>query len=266
MLDMPARRSAPAARAGAAAPVIRTRDLEKSYDRRGTVLRGIDLEVRAGECVALIGANGSGKSTLLRCLIGLSPISGGEVETLGEAFRGAPSAAQRARLRRQTGFVFQQHCLVRRLSALSNVVHGMLGAPGSWRGFSQALAPADWRARAQAALAAVNLADKALARADTLSGGQQQRVAIARALVRGPRLLIADEPAASLDPVAGDEVMALFARLARDNGITLLFTSHDMAQTLRYADRILALRDGRLCLDRPAASVTEAELAQVFRA
>lgn len=256
--------------AGAAAPVsasasaIRLQGLEAAYDPARPVLRGVDLEIPAGQRVALIGANGSGKSTLLKCLIGLQPLAGGTAETLGARFTRLPDPAQRHGLRQRTGFVFQKHCLVRRRSVLSNVIHGMMGARGSWRAFSHTIAPADWRRRAMAALDDVRLADHAMARADRLSGGQQQRVAIARALVRSPALVIADEPAASLDPVAGREVMALFSGLSQAQGITLLFTSHDMEHAAAYADRIIGLRDGVVCLDRPADGFSGADLKGLF--
>lgn len=264
MLDLAPDRlaAAPDVQAG---PVVITRGLRKSYDRRAEILKGIDLTIRRGERVALIGSNGCGKSTLLRCLIGLHEVTAGEVTALGETFTGLPAGAQKARLRRQTGFVFQKHCLVRRRSVLSNVIHGMMSEPGGWRAFSQMTAPEPWRRAALQALVWVNLADKAAARADALSGGQQQRVAIARALVRRPVLLIADEPAASLDPVSGQDVMALFARLCADHGITLLFSSHDMAHARAYADRIVALKAGRVLFDKPAATNTDADLTEVFR-
>ncbi|WP_176562639.1 phosphonate ABC transporter ATP-binding protein [Paracoccus liaowanqingii] len=247
------------------AVVISTRGLCKTYPNGREVLKGIDLTVRQGERVALIGSNGCGKSTLLRCLIGLHDVTKGEVTTLDETFSGVPSSAQRSRLRRQTGFVFQKHCLVRRRTVLSNVVHGMLSEPGNWRGFAQCLAPEAWRRAALGALDKVNLADRANARADALSGGQQQRVAIARALVRRPRLLIADEPAASLDPVSGHDVMALFTRLCADHDITMLFTSHDMAHVRDYADRIVAVKAGRILFDKPAATTTDSDLEETFR-
>ncbi|MEM6590159.1 MAG: ATP-binding cassette domain-containing protein, partial [Pseudomonadota bacterium] len=204
------------------------------------------------------------KSTLLKCLIGLHPISCGKVEIMGDAFTDTAPARVFHRIRRKAGFVFQNHCLVRRRSVLSNVVHGMLGQPGSWRGFSQTLAPQGWRDAAMEALADVNLASYADARADSLSGGQQQRVAIARALVRRPQFLIADEPAASLDPVSGHDVMALFATLCRDRGITLLYTTHDMDHARDFSDRTLALRRGRIFIDRPSAEITKRDLQETF--
>lgn len=253
-------------------PIIRVTGLEKAYGRTPAVLHDVSLSILSGERVALIGSNGCGKSTLLKSLIGMHPITGGTVEILGEAFgpasstrrSGSPNAVQKARLRRQMGFVFQKHCLVRRLTVLSNVVHGLLGAPGSWRGFSHTTCPAAWRARAMEALESVNLTDKALSRADALSGGQQQRVAIARALVRDPSLLIADEPAASLDPASGADVMALFRALAEQTGISLLFTTHDMDHALDYATRIIALKAGTVFFDQPRKSVRRSDFEEVF--
>ena len=246
------------------APALSLRGLVKRYGQGPVILDGVSLSVRPGERVALIGANGSGKSTLLRCLIGLHEPTQGEVITLGEDISAGARRAQLIALRKQTGFVFQKHCLVRRRSVLSNVIHGMMGTPGSWRAFSHVTAPAHWRLKALSALGDVGLAGRAMDRADSLSGGQQQRVAIARALVRSPRLLIADEPAASLDPVAGREVMALFAALAADHGITLLFTSHDMAHAIEFADRVVALKNGRIFCDLPSDRVTKGDLRDVF--
>ncbi|HMQ57393.1 MAG TPA: ATP-binding cassette domain-containing protein [Rhizobiaceae bacterium] len=238
--------------------------LWKSYGADVTVLRDVELTVREGESVALIGANGSGKSTLLKCLVGLLAIDRGEIDLFGcRVRRDGRGAALRA-IRRQTGFVFQNHGLVRRLCALSNVVHGRLGDGGSWLAVHHAIAPAAIRREAFAALDAVGLADKAMARADELSGGQAQRVAIARALVRKPRLLIADEPAASLDPAAGHEVMHTFARIAASGTSTLLFTTHDMEHALHFATRIVGLRQGVVALDAPAATLRRSDLEHLF--
>ena len=231
--------------------------------RRGAreTLRGVDFTLGATERVALIGPNGAGKTTLLNAVVGLVPAAGGAVETLGERL---DRARGRARARACTGFVFQKHGLVRRRSALSNVVHGLMARPGAWRGWSAAIAPARWRADAMEALAEVGLADRAGDRADRLSGGQAQRVAVARALVSRPRLVIADEPTASLDPAAGREVMELFSALVARRGAALLFTTHDMEHALAHADRVVGLRDGRIALDRPAADCALSDLEALF--
>ena len=264
MLDVAGQSADDAARAAASVPLIEARGLSKSYDRRNLVLDGIDLTINHGERVALIGSNGSGKSTLLKSLIGLHPISDGTLRCFGDPVGTQSTRAQRLAMRRRTGFVFQKHCLVRRRSVLSNVIHGIFGEPGSWHAFSHSLARDSWRGRAMQALDEVNLADKAMERADALSGGQQQRVAIARALVRRPSLLIADEPAASLDPVSGQNVMNLFTQLCRDHAITLIYTSHDMAHAVDHADRVVALKHGRVLFDRPVARVTRADLQDTF--
>lgn len=252
----------------AGTPIIAASGLGKAYPGAAPVLSCVDLTIRAGERVALIGPNGAGKSTLLKSLIGLHPNSEGSVTTFGQAFVAAPNRAQRRAIRQRIGFVFQHHGLVRRLSALSNVVHGLLGRtaarPGSWRAWHQSIAPEAIRHDALAALNAVRLSEKADARVDQLSGGQAQRVAIARALVRDPDLLVADEPAASLDPAAGHDVMGQFAALAAERGITLLFTSHDMEHALRYATRVVALKDGRIAFDRPSAAVARTDLDALF--
>ena len=244
--------------------VIRADGLAKRFDDGPLVLNGISLAVRAGERVALIGPNGAGKSTLLRCLVGLIPLSDGSVDVLGQRFARAPGTAQRRALRRQLGFVFQFHGLVARTSALSNVVNGALGQTHGWRAWHQSVAPTRLREDALGALEAVGLVDRASARADTLSGGQSQRVAIARAIVHSPALLIADEPAASLDPAAGTEIMALFRRLVGERGTTLVYTTHDMGHALTYADRLVALKAGEIVLDAPTDGLTADDLGPIF--
>lgn len=245
--------------------IIRTKGLAKTYANGLPVLSSIALDIRAEQRVALIGANGAGKSTLLKCLIGLLPSNGGEIATLGERFTSAPTDRQLQRLRRQIGFVFQNHGLVARQSVLTNVVQGKLGLQGSWRAWHQSVARSAWREEAMQVLDEVRLADKATARADQLSGGQAQRVAIARALIRRPKLLIADEPAASLDPAVGREIMTIFSDLAREHGITLVFTTHDMQHALDFSDRIVALKGGRINLDKPTSTICRGEIDEVFR-
>src|SRR5699024_2717741 len=179
---------------------------------------GVDLRLMAGERVALIGANGSGKSTLLRCCLRLAMPTAGKVWLFGTDLTGCRPAALR-RLRAHTGFVFQRHNLVPRLSVLSNVMHGArmrVRGPAVWL---HGLAPASLRDEALACLERVGLATLAARRADRLSGGESQRVAIARALMQRPRLVFADEPVASLDPTAGTAVMDLFNGLMSDHGV-----------------------------------------------
>jgi phosphonate transport system ATP-binding protein len=255
--------STPVTAGGFAPPAVSVRGLVKRFGEGATVVDGLDLDVAVGSSVAVIGANGTGKSTLLRMLVRLIEPTAGAIRVLDEEVT-ALAGKRLARLRARVGFVFQKHNLVTRSSALTNVVHGVQSRMAGPRTWHQAIAPAAVRQEALASLARVGLADKALARVDTLSGGQSQRVAIARMLMQRPSLVIADEPDASLDPKAGEEVMALLASLARERGLTLLFVSHRMEHAAAYADRIVGLRGGKVDLDQPSSRLSEADLREFF--
>ena len=249
-----------------AAPLLpvdmRATGLTKSYGAT-RIFEDVSFGLSRGEATAIVGANGTGKSTLLRCLMGLIPADSGTVNVLGTDVTQARGAALRA-MRAQIGLVSQKHNLVPRLSVLSNVVQGLLGQRGGLRHWSQTFSPAASRDAAMAALEKVGLSDLAARRADRLSGGQSQRVAIARALVGHPKILIADEPTASLDPAAGEDVMDLFFGLARDEGVTVVFISHNIAHALQYGDRVLGLAEGRLKLDLRASALSETDLRGLY--
>ncbi|WP_328593304.1 phosphonate ABC transporter ATP-binding protein [Tritonibacter aquimaris] len=256
----------PDASGAVSAPVlpvdIRAMALGKSFG--GTqIFADISFGLSRGEAVAIVGANGTGKSTLLRCLMGLIPPEQGSVTMLGTEVGSASSTELRA-LRGQIGLVSQKHNLVSRLSVLSNVVHGLLGQRSGPRYWSQSFAPAAAREAAMDALSKVGLAHLANRRADRLSGGQSQRVAIARALVSRPKILFADEPTASLDPAAGDDVMELFFSLAREEGVTVVFISHHIEHALTYGDRVIGLSAGRLSLDARADHLSATELRGLY--
>ena len=243
--------------------VASVRNLTKQFGTGPTIMSGLDLDIADGTKVAIIGSNGTGKSTLVRMLVRLVEPSSGEIRVLGEDVRNL-SAPGLKRLRSRVGFVFQRHNLVTRLSALTNVVHGVQGRMSGPRSWVQALAPREVRAEAMHCLDRVGLADKAMSRVDTLSGGQSQRVAVARMLMQRPELVIADEPDASLDPKSGEEVMATLAALASEQKATLIFVSHRMEHAIRFADRIVGLGGGRVALDKPSQVVSEAELTRFF--
>ncbi len=219
--------------------MIRLEGIERAYRVGGQLVRalaGVDLEIAAGEYVSVMGPSGSGKSTLLHILGLLDRPTAGRHLLDGRDVTGLDEEA-RACLRRETiGFVFQFFHLVPRLNALENVELPMQIA---------GLAPAERRARAEAALAAVGLADRARHRPDQLSGGQRQRVAIARATVMRPRLILADEPTGNLDRASGREVVELLERMHRERGITLVVVTHDPELGGR-ARRRLHMRDGRI--------------------
>ncbi|MBK1698521.1 phosphonate ABC transporter ATP-binding protein [Rhodovibrio salinarum] len=243
---------------------LNVRGLRKRYGTdEADVLQNAGFLLHEGESLAVIGANGSGKSTMLRCCLRLIEPDAGDIHLLGQDVMAARGPNLR-RLRAQVGFVFQRHNLVPRLSVLSNVLHGAQARLSSPRNWFQATAPARLRVEALACLDRVGLADLAGRRADRLSGGQSQRVAIARTLMQRPRLVFADEPAASLDPTAGEEVMELFAQLMRDEGIGVLFTCHDLTHAQRYGDRVLALKRGQVMFDRRVGEVDFDQLRDLY--
>ena len=252
--------------AATSAPVLpvdlRVTGLAKSF-AGAPIFEDVSFGLSRGEAVAIVGANGTGKSTLLRCLLGLIPADRGAINVLGTDVRAAKPADLRA-MRAQMGMVSQKHNLVPRLSVLSNVVQGLLGQRPGVRHWSQMVAPAPSRAAAMDALEKVGLGHLAMRRADRLSGGQSQRVAIARALVGQPKILIADEPTASLDPAAGEDVMDLFFALARQEGVTVVFISHNIEHALQYGDRVLGLAEGRLQLDARAAGLSAEDLRGLY--
>lgn len=245
-----------------AGSVLSVSDLCKSFGTND-VLRGIDFTVSPGIATALIGANGSGKSTAMKCLIRLIEPTSGRIDLLGRNVL-TLNPRELRRFRSQVGVVWQKHNLVPRLSALTNVVHGVQSRSSGPRTWFQSLARAEVRAEAMACLARVGLTDKAMQRVDSLSGGQQQRVAIARMLMQRPRIILADEPDASLDPQSGEEVMLILSGLARQDGLTLIFISHRMEHTLAFSDHILGLHSGRIVLSRPTALTDAARLRRFF--
>lgn len=258
----PVQSSAPA-RPGLPDADIEIAGLCKSFDGKRPVLQNIHLTIPRGQAVALIGHNGSGKSTLLRsCLQLIKPCSG-TVRVLGSDMTSL-SHEQLRRMRSQVGFVFQRHNLVSRLSVLSNVLHGVQARRKGPQTWFHCLAPQKERQAAMTQLQRVGLTHLAGQRVDQLSGGESQRVAIARALMQQPKIMMADEPVASLDPNAGEEVMRLFLSLIRDQGLTLLFVSHNLEHALRYADRIIGLRDGCLELDQSSESANLLMLRSLY--
>lgn len=249
------------------APIaVRVSRVGKTFSGSRRALRDVSFEVRRGERVALLGASGSGKSTLLRALCGLETLdsASGSIEVFGQPLQGSGRISPQIRaLRRQVGIVFQQFNLVGRLPLLTNVLTGLAAELPLWRATLGRFNLPE-RARALDALAAMGLSDQAFQRASTLSGGQQQRAAIARTLVQGARLLLADEPVASLDPESTRRVMELLTQLNDEQGMTLIVSLHHVGLAKRYCDRVVALREGALVFDGPVSALTPHFLRELY--
>ena len=249
------------------APVIRLAGLTKAYNV-GTpveteVLHGLDLSLEQGEFAALIGPSGSGKTTLLTILGCLARPTEGRVRLKGEDISGLPERFL-TEIRRSTfGFIFQQFNLVGRLTLFSNVALGSLGRIPFLRGVF-GFWPAETKQAAMAALARVGVAEYAAQRANTLAGGQQQRGAIARALVQKAKIILADEPVASLDPVSARRVMEILRDLNQQDGLTVVVTLHQVDYALRYCERVVALKAGKIVYDGPAAGLDRKQLIDIY--
>ncbi|HEY7654082.1 MAG TPA: phosphonate ABC transporter ATP-binding protein [Methylomirabilota bacterium] len=243
--------------------------LERVGRRFGSqvALDSVSVCIRPGEFVAIVGRSGAGKTTLLRCLSRAIVPTDGAVRMGGVDLRPLAGAALRAH-RARVGVIYQQFNLVRRLRVLDNVLVGRLAHLRGWRRYA-ALVGAFDRTQRDAALCCldhVGLLARAWQRTDTLSGGEQQRVAIAKILAQEPRLILGDEPVASLDVMNGALVMETLRRIASGAGLTVISTLHHVEYARRYADRVLGLRAGRLVFDGPARDLTDAAIADIFGA
>jgi phosphonate transport system ATP-binding protein len=242
--------------------VIHVRALRKDYPGGARALDGVDLDIAAGEFVALIGPSGAGKSTLLRCLNGLVAPTAGLVRIGEDVVTGAgPDTLRRVRAR--IGFVFQQFNLQRRLTVLENAMIGGLARAARWRSLVGWFDAAEI-SRAHAILTRVGLDGLADRRVDTLSGGQQQRVAIARALLQSPAVVLADEPMSSLDPALAHTVMEFLRRINQEDGITVVASLHVLELAQAYGRRVIGLHRGRVVHDGPPESLDAAATARIF--
>ncbi|NJD87846.1 MAG: phosphonate ABC transporter ATP-binding protein [Betaproteobacteria bacterium] len=242
--------------------------LSKSFGGAQKALSGVRLAMRPGEMVALIGASGSGKSTLLRHISGFvaaDPGSGAVRVGDHEIQAGGRIARNVREQRADVGFIFQQFNLVGRLTVMTNVLMGQLPRIPTWRSLVARFTREE-KAEAWRALKSVGIEGIAWQRASTLSGGQQQRVAIARALVQRARIILADEPIASLDPESARNVMEILARINREHGITVLVSLHQVQFARRYCTRTVALRLGEVVYDGPSADLDAGMLRRLYGA
>jgi len=241
-------------------------NLNKTFLKERKALNGVTFQIEEGEMVALIGASGSGKSTLLRHVAGLikGDVDSGEVTVLGSVMqKGGKINGSARKIRSEVGVVFQQFNLVNRLSVLTNVLMGLLGKVPVWRGtFGYFLK--EEKMRAMVALNRMGIAGHASKRASNLSGGQQQRAAIARALTQGARLILADEPIASLDPASSRKVMKSLQKINQEDGISVVVSLHQVDYATEFCPRTIAMRDGQIVFDGPSEQLTPEFLKELY--
>ena len=245
--------------------MLEVQHLSKTYDDGTVALRDVSFTVRPEEFLVIIGLSGSGKSTLLRCINRLHDPTEGKILWDGVDVP-APQGEDLRRVRRQIGMVFQQFNLVKRSSVLTNVLAGRLGYVSPAASLVHRFPAAD-RALAWKALDRVGLREQARKQARELSGGQQQRVGIARALVQQPRMILADEPVASLDPVLAHSILGYLERLNKEDHITVLCSLHYLDLVQKYATQVIGLRAGRLVWQGTGEDVrrmTDAEFKDVY--
>jgi len=245
--------------------MLEVQNLTKIYPDGTVALRQVSFTVQPGEFLVIIGLSGSGKSTLLRCINRLIDPTEGRILWDGTDITAAEPAELR-QIRRQIGMIFQQFNLVRRSSVLTNVLSGRLGYVNPMPTLLHRF-PQEDRRLAWQALERVGLTEQAYKQAQELSGGQQQRVGIARALMQQPRMILADEPVASLDPVLAHSILGYLEELNRKDGITVLCSLHYLDLVQRYATRVVGLREGRLVYRGSKDDIrrmTDAEFKEIY--
>jgi phosphonate transport system ATP-binding protein len=242
--------------------MLKVEHLTKVYPNGTQALKDVSFEVQDGEFLAVIGLSGSGKSTLLRCINRLIEPTSGKILWNGIDITAARSSDLR-NIRRQIGMVFQQFNLVKRSSVLTNVLSGRLGYVPPYQSLFDHFSRDD-RQRALNNLEQMGLREKAYVRADSLSGGQQQRVGIARALMQDPKLVLADEPVASLDPVLAHSILKYLEQMNRERNITVLCSLHFLDLVHRYATRAIALKDGELVFEGLPNQIDDAQFKAIY--
>ena len=242
--------------------ILKFDNVSKHYPNGVHALKGVSFTVREGEFVSVIGPSGSGKSTLLRAINRLIPISGGTVWLDGQAV-----SAQRGKglrqLRRKVGMIFQNYNLVYSLSVLQNVLHGRLGYMNGLKGVFGLYSEED-KQEGLDLLEELGLADFAYNRASDLSGGQKQRVGIARAIIQGPKLLLCDEPIASLDPSSAKTIMDLLRDMTQRRNIACIVNLHQLDVALKYSTRIIGLSKGEIVFDGPPEQLRDATIERIY--
>ena len=240
--------------------MLEIKNLKKNFEGGTEALRGVDLKVQKGEFLSILGPSGSGKTTLLRSINGLESIDNGEIFFGNEKI----NKTYLPEVQKKTGMIFQEFNLVNNLSAINNVLTGLLNSSSKF--FSMFyLFTKEQKLQALKALETVGLLDKAYSRADELSGGQRQRIGIARAIIKKPKLLLADEPVASLDPKAADLIMSLLKKINKEFKITIICNLHQVELASQYSDRIVGLLDGAIMFDELTSNINRKSINQIYK-
>ena len=242
--------------------MIEFKNVYKTYPNGFTALKNINLQIEQGEFVAIIGLSGAGKSTILRCINRMHDVTKGELTVDGINVSTLKGKELR-RYRRKVGMIFQSFNLVSRSTAIKNVLTADVPDMNFFRVLF-GIFTKDQKMRALESLDKVGILDKAYTRCDQLSGGQQQRVALARTLNQNPKIILADEPVASLDPITAKQVMEDFVRINKEYNISILLNIHHVELALEYADRIIGIRAGRIVYDGPSANVDQKVLDAIY--
>lgn len=243
--------------------VVSIASLSKRFPNGTLAVDNVSFDVPAGQVLGLLGLSGSGKSTLMRLINGLHKPTSGHVSILGSVVDEC-STSELREVRRNIGFVFQQFGLVGRMTCVENVLVGSLGRLRGPR-LGVRMYPKALRVKALERLERVGLLAQAFQRADTLSGGQMQRVAIARSLMQEPKVLLADEPVASLDPESSIQVLDLISQIAREDKMTVICSLHQVELAVGRTDRLIGLRDGRVVLDKMTAGTDQESVMSLYR-
>ena len=242
--------------------ILEIQNLHKIYKNGTHALKGVSFTVEEGEFLVVIGLSGSGKSTLLRSINRLIEPTSGTVKFLGQDITHIKGEPLR-KVKTQIGMVFQQFNLIKRRSVLSNVLNGRLGKLGTIDSILEKYSD-EVISDAYKSLETVGIIDKAKVRADSLSGGQQQRVAIARSLMQNPKLLLADEPVASLDPATSNSVMQYFEKINKEMGTTVICNLHFLSLVRRYATRVIALKAGEIVYQGMPSDIDETWFKTIY--
>lgn len=242
--------------------LLSVKELKKTFPDGTKALRGVSLDIYPGEFLAIIGSSGAGKSTFLRCINRLfEPTEGSIVFDDNEVV--SANKKDLRYIRRKIGMIFQGYNLVKRSTTLENVLLGRLGYMSSVQG-ALGLYSQDDKRRAISLLERVGLAEQRFKRADQLSGGQQQRVGIARAIAQNPKLILADEPIASLDPKSSETVMQYLRQICKEEGITCIINLHQVDFAKRFADRIVGIKDGEIVFQGKSEDVTDQVIFELY--